>query len=357
MARWGWGLMAIALVGGLPLASCSHLHLSQDRHQVIARTGDTDNYDDFQSARDQHTKAGPVAARILPYAVLAEQSEASTVYHTGRAAPQPRGCLGDESAPCDKAELARDERRANDLLGHWRLVATCDEPENCGTASPKGLGRVGGLGVQIWVSRGAICREAVIAFRGTVPGSVGDWVSNFHWFIRALPVYDQYDQVRDHIGGFIDQIEAQPCYRKNVTRIVTLGHSLGGGLAQIAAYADPRVRRIYAFDPSPVTGYSSGGLTHRDENVRGLRSERIYEHGEILAYLRYFARQFTPPTPCNPRIVNVRFDVLRGSALDQHGIDDLTSAFLRESRGALPERDPIVERSCGDGVPPQVAGR
>ena len=357
MGRWRRVLLAIVLVGALPLAACAQLHLTQAPHQVIARTGDYDNYDAYGKAPDVHTDAGRVAARLLPYAVLAEQSEAAKVYEKGKAAPQPRACLGDEDVPCDKADLARDERRVNNLLGHWRLVATCDGPEKCHTDSPHGLGRVDGLGVQIWVSRGAICREAIIAFRGTVPGSVGDWVSNFHWFIRALPVYDQYDQVRDKIGRFVDQIEKQDCYRKDVTRIVTLGHSLGGGLAQIAAYADPRVRRIYAFDPSPVTGYYSGGLANRDENVKGLRSERVYEHGEVLAYLRYFARQFVPPTPCDPRIVNLRFDLLHGSPLDQHGIGDFTSALLRESRGAPAERDPIVDQPCGVGGGTSVAGK
>ena len=350
MARWNWGVLAIAFVGSLPLAACSHLHLTQNPHQVIARTGDYDNFDDYRKAPDDHSRAGPVAARVLPYAVLAEQSEASKVYERGKAAPQPRACLGDESVPCDKADLDRDERRANNLLGRWRLISTCDGPEKCNTDSPHGLGRVDGLGVQIWVSRGAICREAIIAFRGTVPGSVGDWVSNFHWFIRALPVYDQYDQVRDNIGRFVDEITKLDCFRDPGTRIVTLGHSLGGGLAQIAAYADHRVRRIYAFDPSPVTGYYSGGLTNRDANVAGLRSERIYEHGEILAYLRYFARQFVPPTPCDPRIVNLRFDLLHGSPLDQHGIGDFTSALLRESRNDASERDPIVDRSCPAGA-------
>jgi hypothetical protein len=64
-----------------------------------------------------------------------------------------------------------------------------------------------GLGVQIWARKGVRCQEAVIAFRGTVGGDNGDWESNFHWILRAFPIYDQYDQVRDHVGDFIGHIE------------------------------------------------------------------------------------------------------------------------------------------------------
>ena len=67
--------------------------------------------------------------------------------------------------------------------------------------------------------------------------------------LRATPVYDQYDQVRDHIGDFVAHIEHDGCFRPGATQITAVGHSLGGGLAQLAAYADPKIRRVYAFDP------------------------------------------------------------------------------------------------------------
>ena len=49
------------------------------------------------------------------------------------------------------------------------------------------------------------------------------------------------------------------------------------GLAQLAAYSDRRIRRVYAFDPSMVTGFYSVDPPNRDRNVRGLGIERVYE--------------------------------------------------------------------------------
>jgi hypothetical protein len=54
---------------------------------------------------------------------------------------------------------------------------------------------------------------------------------------------------------------------------------------------------------------------NRDENVKGLRMERIYEHGETLAHARYVMRQFIPLSLRDPRVVSVRFDVIHGSPI------------------------------------------
>jgi pimeloyl-ACP methyl ester carboxylesterase len=332
-------LVAICAAGWL--SACAQLHLTQGPHQVIQRTEGEDNF-------DQNQVAGPTAARVLPYALLAEQSYDSQVYKQKRAVIAPRGCIVDSSDGCVDET---DQARAANWLKQWRLVWRCQGPDECKVKTASASDPVGGLGVQAWVRRGAICKEAVVAFRGTVGGNEGDWESNFHWVLRAFPIYDQYDQVRDHIGDFIGYIQHDPCYRPGVTQITAIGHSLGGGLAQLAGYSDARVRRIYAFDPSLVTGYYSVDPQGRDKIVTGLRSERIYEHGEILAYGRYVLRQFVPPSPCNPRIVNVRFDVVHGSPLKQHSLTDFTTALLREAHGYEPERAPMVLQRCGEEAP------
>jgi pimeloyl-ACP methyl ester carboxylesterase len=319
------------------LGACAQLHLVQEPHQVIQRTEGEDNY-------DQRQKAGPVAARVLPYALLAEQSYNPDVYLRHRMARRTTACITDDPKECDERV---DAKRAAVWLNQWRYVWSCDGPDKCKVRTVGRSDPVGGLGVQIWARKGVRCPEAVIAFRGTVGGNEGDWESNFHWVLRWFPIYDQYDQVRDHVGDFIGYIERERCYRTGPTPITAVGHSLGGGLAQLAAYSDPRIRRVYAFDPSVVTGYYSVNPPKRDEIVEGLRVERIYEHGEILAYGRYVLRQFIPLSPCNPRVVSIRFDVIHGSPIAQHSLTDFTNGLLREARHYQPETSPMVSERCG----------
>jgi hypothetical protein len=339
-ARRAANLAAIAVVVS-GLAGCAQLHLTQDPGQVIQRTEGQDNY-------AAHQIAGPTAARVLPYALHAEQAYEPSVYLRRRMAPRATGCIADDPEGCD---ALRDAKRVAAWLGQWRYVWSCDGPDKCEVRTPGQSEPVGGLGVQVWARRGRRCPEAVIAFRGTVGGNEGDWESNFHWILRAFPVYDQYDQVRDHIGNFIGHIERDKCYRAGPAQITAVGHALGGGLAQLAAYSDHRIRRVYAFDPSMVTGYYSVDPPHRDHNVRGLRMERVYEHGEILAYGRYIVRQFIPLSPCNPRVVSVRFNVIHGTPIAQHSLTDFDNGLLRAARGYRPEVNPMVDEPCGAGFP------
>jgi pimeloyl-ACP methyl ester carboxylesterase len=330
-------LIAAAIT--LPLLSgCAGLHLDQGPGQVIQRTEGEDNY-------AQRQKAGPVAARVLPYALLAEQSYDERVYANHKAAPRDTACGDDDPKDCGVGD---DDRRAARWLNEWRYVWSCETPDQCGVRTPGQSEPVGGLGVQIWARKGAECPEVVIAFRGTISGNKGDWESNFHWILRAFPVYDQYDQVRDHARDFIGRIERDPCYRAGLTQITAVGHSLGGGLAQLAAYSDRRIRRVYAFDPSMVTGYYSVDPKGRDYNVRGLRMERIYEFGEVLAYGRLIMLHYIPLSPCNPRVVSVRFRVFHGAPIALHSLGDLDNGLLRVARGSEPETSPMVLERCGE---------
>jgi pimeloyl-ACP methyl ester carboxylesterase len=200
--------------------------------------------------------------------------------------------------------------------------------------------------------------EAVIAFRGTVGGDKGDWESNFHWILRAFPIYDQYEQVRDHVGDFIGHIERDKCYRAGSTEIIAVGHSLGGGLAQLAAYSDRRIRRVYGFDPSMVTGFYSVDPPNRDRNVQGLGIERVYELGEVLAYGRLIMLHAIPLSPCNPRVVSVRFRVFQGAPIALHSLTDLDNGLLRVARGSRPETSPMALERCGETPkPPLVASQ
>jgi len=335
--RWGVRLVAAAIAFPC-FSACAQLHLDQAPDQVIQRTEGEDNF-------AQRQKAGPVAARVLPYALLAEESYDPRVYATHKAAPRATTCAAGGPTGCDPA----DDRRAAQWLSEWRYVWSCDGPEQCKVRAAGHGEPAGGLGVQVWARKGAHCPEAVIAFRGTLGGDKGDWESNFHWILRLLPtpIYDQYDQVRDHVADFLSHAERDPCYRRGATQITAVGHSLGGGLAQLAAYSDPRIRRVYAFDPSMVTGFYSVDPPHRDRNVQGLRIERIYEFGEVLAFGRLIMLHSIPLSPCNPRVVSVRFRVFHGAPIELHSLADLDNGLLKVGRGYQPETSPMVLERCG----------
>jgi hypothetical protein len=331
------------------LSGCAGLHLDQEHGQVIQRTEGEDNYAESQ-------KAGPVAARVLPYALLAEQSYDSQVYLTRMATRRATACAADDPKNC---AARADDQRAARWLDEWRYVWSCSGAEQCAVQTAGQGERVAdGLGMQIWARKGVRCSEAVIAFRGTMGGNKGDWESNFHWILRAFPIYDQYEQVRDHVGDFIGHIERDKCYHEGATEIIAVGHSLGGGLAQLAAYSDSRIRRVYAFDPSMVTGFYSVDPPNRDRNVRGLGIERVYEFGEVLAYPRLVMLHSIPLSPCNPRVVSVRFRVFRGAPIALHSLTDLDNGLLRVARGSEPERSPMVLERCGaTQKPPLVASQ
>ena len=107
------------------------------------------------------------------------------------------------------------------------------------------IGMAGGIiglaAIAAWLGLAHTCDpqggEAVIAFRGTDKDDLGDWISNFRWLYRLVPKFDQYAQVQTHITNIVRQIKKHGCSGPG-TQIVTAGHSLGGGLAQQAAYAD-----------------------------------------------------------------------------------------------------------------------
>jgi hypothetical protein len=134
--RRAGGLLATAL-SLLSLPGCAELHFDQGPNQVIQRTEGENNF-----ALNQ--EAGPVAVRVLLYALLAEQSYDPRVYGTHRIAPRATACVADDGKPCDSA----DDRRAARWLSEWRYVWSCDGPDECRVQT---LGRARPL--EAWVSR------------------------------------------------------------------------------------------------------------------------------------------------------------------------------------------------------------
>ncbi len=330
--------LPIAIGISVALGGCANIQIAQDRNKArILSEGLQDN-----------VAAGPIAARILPYALLSgvARNPALNRKVLKRGAKPPHFKL--DCKPAGQ-ETCRDtrylERRANRLLRRYTLVADIRGPLDCDTKKRSFCPvSVNGLGIQVWrkAHRRGRCGEVVIVFRGTDSGSLGDWLTNLHWITRILPIHDQYEQVQDHIAHILDK--ARGCVGKRA-RIIAVGHSLGGGLAQHSAYVDPRIKQVIVFNPSFVTA-SSDRHANYEQNRFGLTIERIYEHDEILAYPRLLQRQFFPPTRCNPRIVHVRFSMLKGNFIFQHSMHELNVGLLRTARGFKPERRSIAHQKC-----------
>ena len=185
-----------------------------------------------------------------------------------------------------------------------------------------------GLGFKTWLKRRQSGLPlAAIAFRGTRAHEVDDWKSNFRWLLLYVPGReDQYDLVQKLIPPLLPEIDREA---GAAAELVTTGHSLGGGLAQQAGYMTARIARVYAFDPSPVTGFYDLKKADREAASVGKRIYRIYEHGEILAYLRLILKAFYPVADRNPEIVELRFNLTNGNFISQHNMANLAHELDR----------------------------
>jgi pimeloyl-ACP methyl ester carboxylesterase len=160
-------------------------------------------------------------------------------------------------------------------------------------------------------------RAVAIAFRGTRFEDRMAWKANLRWVCRFLPRYeDQYTVVvKDVAVAFVERLASL-----NVDDVIATGHSLGGGLAQQFAYAlprssssgvkVPRVSRVYAFAPSLVTGWYSVEKDTREHNAKDLLIDRIFDHGEILAFFRLLQSYVYPPSPRSPAVREIRFNLI-----------------------------------------------
>ncbi|WP_273822968.1 MULTISPECIES: hypothetical protein [Pseudomonas] len=201
------------------------------------------------------------------------------------------------------------------------------------------------LRAEVWENRDL--KQVVVAFGGTVFKSGKDWKSNLRWF--TFKVDDEYTRlVRDFAPAFVQEYSdrsrsAQGRWLADA-KLISTGHSLGGGLAQQFAYALPatpanlKVSHVYAFDPSPVTGYFSVDPATRDVNRVGLSIDRIYERGEGLAVLRSFTSLFVRPSSVDPSIRGVRYSLLvGGNAVSNHSMHDFACAIQKASGMSIGE--------------------
>ena len=186
---------------------------------------------------------------------------------------------------------------------------------------------VSGLKLEIWLHPATGVR--VIVFRGTK--SLFSWQSNFHWIFKWFEgAKDQYEQVREFVPQLLDEL--QKGNSENQLTVYATGHSLGGGLAQHALYADHRISMAFAFNSSPVTGWTDFEEQHLERSVIGNRIYRIHENGEALEFFRLLMKAgyvLNPKPNKDPYFKEYRFNLKGGGLFDQHGITEL-SINLRE---------------------------
>ncbi|HGL6719717.1 hypothetical protein NTJ56_24635 [Burkholderia contaminans] len=195
------------------------------------------------------------------------------------------------------------------------------------------------LRVEAWARQSP--PAVAVTFGGTVFDNPSDWESNLRWFIPWHN--DEYTVLVTKVApDFIDTFKrhvanADEAWLAQAT-LYSTGHSLGGGLAQEFAYALPqdvavqRVAQVYAFDPSPVTGYYSVDSATRDVNRKNLSINRIFERGEVLAAIRSITALVYPPSTASPAVMTVRynFDGLVGP-ISAHSMDSLACGLYLTS--------------------------
>ena len=207
------------------------------------------------------------------------------------------------------------------------------EDEACKRALPgkvrRFFGSFTGPAFNVWAHkrRRASCSEVSVVFRGTAGGL--DFLSNFRrgtdWFAD-----EGYLQLQRNVDAIIARVANLRCYRKETTQVVSVGHSLGAGLAELTAFSqrsNPRIAKVFAFNPSSETGFDLIDRNVLDANVKsnderaGLEVDIVYHPGEALEQVREVDQQFPLRERCNPLVRTVRFDVNSERGLiNQHAI-------------------------------------
>lgn len=322
--------LACGVIVGLP--GCTAF--SQDSHQVLVRDPAVGHYGPPIEA-GTHAKQHWVYAAMSDFAYRAAQERSR----------QDRG----EDSPAESADQeieACGGRTPPAVPKEWKPWADFPSGALGYTMRRKGL-------FLTVFERETPPREIVVVFEGTNFTEIPDWGANLHWFLRFIPGFeDQYTltarKVSEEFFGYIRSrpdryrvSDSDPVLRSpsgEPIKIVSTGHSLGGGLAQHFAYTfkqaspagtGPRVSEVFAFDPSPVTGWFSSSDPPRAHNAKNLVIHRIFEHGEVLAYLRLLTSRLAISAE-HPSIWEYRYNFdPKANIIRNHSMRSLACGLVR----------------------------
>jgi len=326
----------------------------------------------------EYVSAGysPQYARYYaPYAIQAAAAYTDVASFNATRGPSQQPSLDGSDVRLAVASIPGEPRvteAATKYLQSWQYQFGSEGYLTCFESDPDCLKAIrkdrftmaisGGPTFHVWArtratqKAGAACSEVSIAFRGSTT-SAADWISNADP-LTGYVVDDHYRQLRRNIDAIIKKITTLDCYRKAKTQIVSVGHSLGAGLAQFSAIANnparPRITKVFAFDPSPVTGASYINARIRAQNAN-VEVDLIYQNGEALQRLRSIQQRaralFRRQEASRPCARTVVFDVfLPAGAVALHNMPALASEMvgMTYKRGKQQEYQlPIEHANCG----------
>lgn len=200
------------------------------------------------------------------------------------------------------------DEKPRKIYQDWRFVYEGTEKD---LKNADGDRLISGLKFAIWENKEE--KKSVLVYRGTT--TLIDFHANLHWLTKltdlAIDQYEQIHLVLDHIKPYVN------------FELITAGHSLGGGLAQHSLYQSKDIKTAFAFNSTPVTGWSDISRMQQDTNAKGTKIYRVNEKGEVLEFFRLLMKVgyiMSPEPNVNPYVKEYRMNLKEGNLFSEHGI-------------------------------------